>query len=134
MYCTRDSSCMTLAWLHHHHKVSASYQKNGLFPSHRIIPNPLADGIFLKNCLFVRIFCRNVAITSHLVAVSRWNSRLEPFRFHVNYFLIRAPVFVHVGQAQLSTENAFRFKCVVLWRLHGYQRMFDMAVQVCGCV
>jgi len=33
-----------------------------------------------------------------LVSVSGWNSLMEPFRFHVNYFHFRAAVFAHVGR------------------------------------
>jgi len=54
----------------------------------------------------VRIFWWNeLAINSLLVSVSRWNSWLESFRFHVNCIHFRGAVFVHVGQAQLCIEN-----------------------------
>ena len=46
---------------------------------------------------------------SLLVSVSRWNSLLEPFHFHVNCFHFRATVFVHVVSAQLCTENGVSF-------------------------
>jgi len=39
------------------------------------------------------------------VSVSRWNSWLEKIRFHVNCIHFRGAVFVHVGSAQLRTEN-----------------------------
>ena len=41
--------------------------------------------------------------------MSRWNSWLEPFRFHVNCIHFREAVFVHVGPAQLCTENGIWF-------------------------
>ena len=60
-----------------------------------------------------------MAISSLLVAVSGWNLWLEPFRFHVNCFYVRAAVFAHVGPEQLCT-GVFCFICVVLqcqqWR------------------
>jgi len=46
-----------------------------------------------------------MAIISLLVSVSRWNSWLETFRFHVNYIHFSGAVFVHVGPAQLCTQN-----------------------------
>jgi len=36
-----------------------------------------------------------------------------------NCIHFRGAVFVHVGSAQLRTENSFRFTCAVLWKLHG---------------
>jgi len=44
-------------------------------------------------------------INSLHVFVSRWNSWLESFRFHVNCIHFRGAVFVHVGLAQLFLEN-----------------------------
>ena len=41
---TRNSSCITLFWLHHNHKMSISYHKNGLVS---IVTKPLEDGLFL---------------------------------------------------------------------------------------
>jgi len=62
-----------------------------------------------------------LAINSLLVSVSIWNRwlELEPFRFHVNCIHFRGAVFIHVGSAQLFTENVFRFACAALWKLHG---------------
>jgi len=44
-----------------------------------------------------------------LVFVSRWNSWLEPFRFHVNSIHFRADVFVRVRPAQFCTRNSISF-------------------------
>ena len=40
-----------------------------------------------------------------------WNKWLEvePFRFHVNCIHFRGAVFVHVGSAQLCSENGVLF-------------------------
>ena len=40
---TRNSSCIALLWLHHNHKMSTSYHKNGLVGSQQT----LEDGSFL---------------------------------------------------------------------------------------
>jgi len=50
-----------------------------------------------------------VVINSLLVFVSRWNSWLETFRFHVNCIHFRGAVFVHVRSAQLCAENGVSF-------------------------
>ena len=39
------------------------------------------------------------------VSVSRWNSLLESFLFHVNFIHFRGALFVHEGPAQLCMEN-----------------------------
>jgi len=44
-----------------------------------------------------------------LVSVSRWNSYLEPFRFHVNCVYFFGAVFIFVGSAQLCTKNGVSF-------------------------
>ena len=48
---TRNSSCITLLWLHHSHKMSISYHKNRLVSSHQIVGRWL---IFM--CFVVRTF------------------------------------------------------------------------------
>ena len=66
-------SCITLLWLHHNHKISISYHKNGLVSSHQFLGR-----WFVFMCFVVRIFWWNLlAINSLLVSVSRWNSWLE---------------------------------------------------------
>jgi len=40
---TRNSSCMTLLWLHHNHKMFISYHKNRLVS----VTKPMEDGLFL---------------------------------------------------------------------------------------
>ena len=52
---------------------------------------------------------RRTCINCLIVSVSRWNSWLEPFRFHVNCIHFRGAVFVHVGSAQMCTENGVSF-------------------------
>jgi len=99
-------SCITLLWLHHNHKISISYHKNGLVSSHQFFGR-----WFVFMCFLVRIFWWNhLAINSLLVSVSRWNSWLEQFRFHVNCIHLRRAVFVHVGLVQLCTGNDVSFK------------------------
>jgi len=70
-------SCITELWLHHNHKISVGYHKNGLVSSQQSV------GIWsIFMCFVVRIFWRNqLAIKSLLVSVSRWNSWLEHFAF-----------------------------------------------------
>jgi len=48
--CIRNSSCITLLWLHHIHNMSLNYHKNGLVSSHQ----PLTDGLFVM-CFVVRM-------------------------------------------------------------------------------
>jgi len=48
-------------------------------------------------------------IISPLVSASRWNLWLETYRFHVNCIHFRGADFVHVGSAQLCTENGISF-------------------------
>ena len=103
----RNSSCITLLWLCHNHKMSIRCHKNGLVSSHRSVGRWL---IFM--CFVVRIFWRNLlAINSLLVSVSRcnWWLEVQPFRFHVNCIHFRRAGFVHVRSAQLCTENGVSF-------------------------
>jgi len=48
---TRDSSCITLSWLHHNHKMSISYHKNGLVSSHQTVGKWLIFMFCSKNIL-----------------------------------------------------------------------------------
>jgi len=48
---TRNSSCITLLWLHHNHKMSIRYHKNGLASSHQTV-----GGWFIFMCFVIRIF------------------------------------------------------------------------------
>jgi len=98
-------SWRTELWLHHKHKISYGYHKNGLISSHQSVGR-----WFIFMCFVVRIFWWNqLAINSLPVSVSRWNSWLEQFRFHVNYIHFRRAVFVHVGLAQLCTGKGVSF-------------------------
>jgi len=48
---TRASSCITLLWLYHNHKLSVNYHKNGFVSTHQ------TDGRwFIFMCFVVRIF------------------------------------------------------------------------------
>ena len=47
-------SCITLLWLHHNHKMSISYHKNGLVSNHQSVSR-----WFIFMCFEVRIFWRN---------------------------------------------------------------------------
>jgi len=111
----RNSSCITLLWLHHNHKMSISYHKNGLGSSHQTVGR-----WFIFMCFVIRIFWQNwLAINSLLVSVSRCNSWLDPFRFHVNcvHFLKLLPFMW--GRHNCVRKMVFRFTCAVLWKLHG---------------
>ena len=109
-------SRITLLWSHHNHKISISYyHKNGLVSSHQSVGR-----WFIFMCFVVRIFWwSQLAISSLLVSVSRWNSWLEQFRFQVNCIHFRKADFVHVGWHNCVQEMVFRFTCVLLWKLHG---------------
>jgi len=48
-------------------------------------------------------------MNSILLSASRWNLSLEPICFRVNCIHLRGSVFVHVGSAQLCTENGALF-------------------------
>jgi len=50
-----------------------------------------------------------LAINRLIVSVSRWNSWLELFSFHVNCIHFRRAVFILVGSSQLCTENGVSF-------------------------
>jgi len=77
---TRNSSCITLLWLHHNHKMSIRYHKNGFASSYQTVRR-----LFIFMCFVIRIIWQNLlAINSLLVSMSRWNLWLEPFGFHVN--------------------------------------------------
>jgi len=80
---TGNSSCITLLWIHNNHKMSISCHKNELVSSHQTVGR-----WFIFMCFVVRIFsCNQLAINSLLASVSRWNSWLKLFRFHVNCFI-----------------------------------------------
>jgi len=51
------------------------------------------------------ILTKLVGYQQPIVSVLRWNSWLEPFRFHVKCIHFRGAVFVHLGSAQLCTGN-----------------------------
>jgi len=112
---TRNSSCITLLWLHHNHKMSIRYHKNGLASSHQTVERWF---IFMR--FVIRIFWQNsLAINSLLVSVSRWNSWLEPFRFHVNCVHFVKLFWFMWGRHNCVQKIVFRFSCAVLWKLHG---------------
>ena len=113
---TRNSSCtITLLWLHHNHKMSINYHKNGLVSSDQTVGRWC---IFM--CFVVRIFWGNwLAINSLLVSVSRWNSWLELFCFHVNCFHFLKLLSFMWGRHKCIRKVVFRFACAVLWKLHG---------------
>jgi len=51
-HCTRNSSCITLLWLHHNHKMSMSFHKNGLVSNHQSVGKWLIFHVFCsKNTL-----------------------------------------------------------------------------------
>jgi len=50
----RNSSCITLLWLHHNHKMFISYHENGLVSSHQTVGR-----WFNFVCFVVRIFWWN---------------------------------------------------------------------------
>jgi len=49
-------------------------------------------------------------------------------------FSLCKAAFVHVRLAQMFTENCVWFTCAVLWKLHGWHRIFDIAVHACDCI
>ena len=51
---TRNSSCITLLWLHPNHKMSISYHKNGLVSSHQTVGR-----WFIFMCFVIRIYWWN---------------------------------------------------------------------------
>jgi len=48
---TRNSSCITLLWLHHNHKMSISCHKNGLVSSHQAVGR-----WFIFMCFVIKYF------------------------------------------------------------------------------
>jgi len=129
-HCTRNSSCITLLWLHYNHKMSISYHKNWLVSSHQSV----GRGLFFM-CFVVRIFWRNyLAINNLLVSVSRWNLWLEPFCFHVNCVHFLGVVFVHVGPAELCLENLYFVLHVQCCGSCIVSTEYSTAVHVCDCI
>jgi len=59
---------------------------------------------------------------------------LEPFRFHVNCFHFHAAVFVHVGPAQLCTDNGVLFYMCRVEEVEWLTQNIRHVVQVCDCV
>ena len=91
------------------HKISISYHKN----RYSVVTTPLADGLFFM-CFVVRIFLWNQLVINNLhVSVSRWNSWLEQFRFHVNSNHFCRAVFVHVWLTQLYMRNGVSFSMCI---------------------
>ena len=103
---TRNSSCITLLWLHHNHKMSVSYHKIALVSRHQSVGRWLIFCVFCGKNILTKLVGY---IISLLVSVSRWNLWLEINRFHVNCIHFRGAAFVHVGSAQLCTENGISF-------------------------
>jgi len=108
------------------HKMSISYHKNGLVSSHLL----LEDGLFFM-WFVVRIFWRNqLTVNNLLVSVSRWDSWMEAFRFHVNCIHFRGPNFV-----QGARHNCVGKLCFILHvQCCGRCRTFDTAVHLCDCM
>jgi len=121
-----------LHWLHHNHKISVGYHKNGLVSSHQSIGR-----WFIFMCFVLKIFWWNqLAINSLVVSVSRWNSWLEQFRFHVNYIHFQRAVFVHAGLEQLCTgKGVWFYMCSaveVAWLAQNIRR--SSSLHVCNCI
>ena len=90
---------------HRNHKMSISYHKNGLVSSSQSVGRWFDFNVLGSENILTKL----VAINSLFVSVSRWNSCLEPFCFHVNCIHFHWTVFVHVGSAQLCAEYNVSF-------------------------
>jgi len=73
--------------------------------SQSVDTNLLADALFFKNLRSKNILTKLVRYHQPTSLCVGWNSWLERFRFQVNCFHFREVVFVHVGPAQMCTEN-----------------------------
>jgi len=115
---TRSSSCITLLWLHHNHKVSVSYHKADL----SVVTNPLANVLFFM-CFIVRTFWRNCSWLS-TAYLSLCQYGIGGWKW--NHFAFMWIVFTFVelfsfmwGRHNCVRNMVFRFTCAVLWKLHG---------------
>jgi len=85
--------------------MSISYHKIGLVSRHQSVGRWHSFYVFCGENILTKL----VGTNNLLVSVSRWNSWLETFRFHVNCVHFRGAFFVHVGPAQLCTQNSVSF-------------------------
>jgi len=98
--------------------VTPQSQNIHKLPQKRLVSNHQTVGRwFIFMCFVVRIFF--LAINSLLVSVSRWNSWLGSFRFHVNCFYFLKLLSFMWGRHNCVLKMVFRFTCAVLWKLHG---------------
>jgi len=105
---TRNSSCITLLWLHHNHKMPISYHINGLVSSHQSVGRWL-NFVFCSKNILTELF----GYQSLLVSVSRWNSFMW-----IVFTFVELYSFMW-GRHNCVRKMVFRFTCVVLWKLHG---------------
>ena len=98
---TRNSSCITLLWLHHNHKMSISFHKNGLVTSHQTVGK-----WFIFMCFVIRMFWWK------LVGYQQPSCLCVMMEFVVGTISVSFELcslskaaFVHVRPAQLCTEN-----------------------------
>jgi len=98
-------SCITLLWLHHNHKSSISYHKNGLVSSHQSVG---------RWFIFCVLFSKNILLkpvgyqqpTRLCVKMEFVAATISPS--YELYSLSKA-AFVHVGLVQLCTGNGVSF-------------------------
>jgi len=93
-------SCITLLWLHHNHKMSISYHKNGLISSHQTIWKwlyfyVLCNKNILKLVGYQQPTCLCV-MTEFVIGSISLSRELRS---------LSKAAFVHVRPAQLCTEN-----------------------------
>jgi len=111
----RNSSCMTLLWLHHNHKMSISYHKNASVGSHRSVGRWLIFYVFLGKNISTKLIgyqqptclCVKMEFVAGTISLS---CELYPLPWMFSFMWVRH---------KCVRKMAFRFACAALWKLHG---------------
>ena len=113
---TRHSSYIKLLRVHHNHKLSISYHKNGI-----VVTNPLADGLFFtcfkcsKNIFNETSWLSTASLSLCPDGICGW----KHFAFMWIVFTFVELFSFKWGRHNCVRNMVFSFTCAVLWKLHG---------------
>ena len=111
---TRNGSCITLLCLHHHHKMSISYHKNGLVSTHQTVGRWFIFVLCNKNILMKQAGDQQptcLCVMTEFV--------IGTISLHVNCVHFLNLLSFMWGRHNCVRKTIFRFTCAVRWKLHG---------------
>jgi len=127
---SRNRSCITLLWLHH--KMSISFYKSGLVSSHQSVGKWLIFYVFCSKNILTKLvgYQQPTCLCQYGIRGWKWNH----FAFMWIVFTFVELFSFMWGRNNCAREMVFRFTCAVLWKMHGWRRIFDTAVHMCDCI